>query len=209
MRDALRNWLHDEQGGAYTLSYVMVIPFVMLLVALIVETSLVLHAKLGTVYAGYAAARTASVHSSTSNDWNRVQQHALAAAQQAMLPFASATQRSSDGSASQDNVAQDTYDQAYREWAQEAVARGYVAAKFRDATSHLKISMERPTAWDAPLNVRVTYDYPFHVPGLGRLLGEESGTGGYTFPLSSDIVLHNDGPQNSTQTLGIGYGTRD
>ncbi len=209
MRTAIKNWMEDEQGGAYTLSYVMVIPFLMLLVALIVESSLVLHAKLGTVYAGYAAARTASVHSSTSSDWNWVQQHALAAAQQAMVPFASATQRPSSTSGTQDNINQDDYDGAYRDWAQQAVARGYVAAKFRDATSNLQIAMERPTAWDAPLRVRVTYNYTFHVPGLGRLLGEESGEGDYSFPLSSQVVLHNEGPQNSTQSLGIGYGTRD
>ncbi len=45
-----------EEGGAYTLSYVMVIPLLMLLVCAIVETTLMMSAKLGTVYAAYAAA---------------------------------------------------------------------------------------------------------------------------------------------------------
>ena len=59
--DLLRRLASDEDGAAYTLSYVMVIPLYALLICLIIESVLMMTAKLGTVYSAYAAARTASV----------------------------------------------------------------------------------------------------------------------------------------------------
>ena len=51
----------DERGGAYTLSYVMVIPIYLIAFCFVVETTFMLIAKLGTNYASFAAARTAIV----------------------------------------------------------------------------------------------------------------------------------------------------
>ncbi len=86
-RDRLQNYINnfhrDEDGGAYTLSYVMTIPFLMLLVALIVESTLMMTAKVGTVYSAYAAARTACVWSSAA-DWPDTQDRIERAATQAM-----------------------------------------------------------------------------------------------------------------------------
>ena len=47
----------DEDGGAYTLSYVMVIPLLMMLIALIVESALMMSATLGPHYAANAPVR--------------------------------------------------------------------------------------------------------------------------------------------------------
>ena len=80
--------VRDEEGGAYTLSYVMVVPIIMLLMCLIVETTLMLSAKLGTVYAAFAGARVASVWSSAA-DWDRAEQRIEQAAIKAFVPFAS------------------------------------------------------------------------------------------------------------------------
>ena len=61
---SLRRFAHDEEGAAYSLSFVMVIPIYGALDVLDHRRTLILTAKLGTVYAAYAAARTASVWSS-------------------------------------------------------------------------------------------------------------------------------------------------
>ncbi len=66
----MRQLVFDEDGAAYTLSYVMVIPVYALLICLIIESVLMMTAKLGTVYAAFAAARTASVWSSATT-WEK------------------------------------------------------------------------------------------------------------------------------------------
>ena len=75
----MRRLANDEDGAAYTLSYVMVIPVYALLICLIIESVLMLTAKLGTVYAAYAAARTASVWSSATT-WEKTMEKAKKAA---------------------------------------------------------------------------------------------------------------------------------
>ena len=201
----LHRWrrLHrDECGGAYTLSYVMVIPFLMLIICLIVESCLMLSAKLGTVYAAYAGARAASVWSSAT-DWNQAQDRIEKAAIQAMVPFASG---SASNSGSPPEFAEE-YQTAYDSWATNPVSANYVRSKLANAASQLTVRVvDRPARWDSDIEVKVKYNFPFHVPGVGQLLGQASGSGGYVFPLTSTAIVPNDGPQNATQDLGIGYG---
>mgnify|MGYP001817789573 CR=1 FL=1 len=197
-----RRLIRDEEGGAYTLSYVMVIPVLMLLVAMVVESAIMLTAKLGTVHAAYVAARVATVQSSAS-DWPTAEARVERAAIQAMIPFASGSNRSQTPSAESD----DAYRTAYDEWADDAVADSYLQSKQRDAAGNVRVSIEGPPAsWESDITAVVSYDYPFRLPGIGRLIGEPSERGGYTFPLTSRATLPGDGPQNRTQSLGIGYG---
>lgn len=51
----------DERGASYALSYVLTFPFFLMLMCLIVQASLILMVKMGTVYAAYSAARTSVV----------------------------------------------------------------------------------------------------------------------------------------------------
>src|SRR6185437_5924062 len=90
----VRHFIADENGAAYTLSYVMVIPVYAILICMIIETVLMLSAKLGTVYAAYSAARTASVWSSATT-WDKTLAKAKQAAVQSMVPFASGMQPAS------------------------------------------------------------------------------------------------------------------
>jgi hypothetical protein len=53
--------LAEEDGGAYTLSYVMTFPIYFLLICTIIQSSLVLLTKMGTMYAAYCTARSAVV----------------------------------------------------------------------------------------------------------------------------------------------------
>ncbi len=198
---AVRRLVLDEGGAAYTLSYVMVFPILMLLVALSVESALMLMAKLGTVHAAYVAARVAAVQGS-ARDWPNARQRIEQATRQAMVPFANGANRSS-GTA--DDL-QQSYRRAYRQWADDAVADGYIQSKQRDVGVAVQVEVGGPpTSWQSEITAEVTYRYPFRVPGLGRLLGERSDSG-FTFPLTSRVTLPNDGPQNQWQDMGIGYG---
>ncbi|MCA9132893.1 MAG: hypothetical protein KDA45_07050 [Planctomycetales bacterium] len=184
----------------------MTIPFLMLLVALITESTLMMSAKVGTVYAAYAAARTASVWSSAT-EWPDAQDKIERSAMQAMLPFASGNSPGDAQSAAGNAADREVYRQAYQSWVEDGVAAGYVAAKGRSAEQRLRVSLNGlPASWQADIEVTVTYDYPIHVPGLGPLLGTPGAAGGYDFSLTSRVTLPNDGPQNAAQNMGIGYG---
>ena len=197
----------DEDGGAYTLSYVMVVPFVMLFMCLIVETTLMLSAKLGTVYAGFAGARVATVWSSATN-WDNAEERIEQAAVKAFVPFASGSvTRTGDGEA---EIDVDAYYESYSEYVDDPVSEAYVRKKYKNAASSLTITTDGPPEnWDSDITVTVKYECPFRIPGIGRLLGEKGSDGGYYFPLTSKVTLTNDGPQNDEQKLGIGYGTLD
>ncbi|GAB5402141.1 MAG: hypothetical protein Aurels2KO_03720 [Aureliella sp.] len=192
----------DENGGAYTLSYVMVIPFLLLLVALTVESALMMSAKIGTVYSAYAAARSASVYS-TGRPWGETTDVAERAARQAMLPFASGSTPSGNSASGDDEIIA-----AYEDWADDGVTSGYLRAKASDVVQRLSLKIEpQPAEWDSQLRAVVTYEFPFHVPGIGQLLGTKGADGVYVFPLQTEAVIGNDGPQNTNQDLGIGYGS--
>lgn len=197
--------MRDEDGGAYTLSYVMVIPVLMLLICLIVETTLMMSAKLGTVYAAYSGARAASVWSSAAAGWSQAERHIEAAAVQSFVPFASGSSLGNEGGSGEDV---ESYVRAYEAFAGKPVSNSYVEAKYRNAKALLSITTSgRPSRWDSEITVKVAYRFPFQVPGIGRLIGEKGAGGHYYYPLESEVSLPNDGPQNEEQHLGIGYGT--
>src|SRR5262249_27699755 len=78
----------DEEGASYTLSYVITIPIYFLLVCVVFESTLLLHAKLGTMYAAYAGARSAVVWQSAEPASLR-QDRPRQAVFTALAPFAS------------------------------------------------------------------------------------------------------------------------
>jgi hypothetical protein len=205
---ALRRFANDEEGAAYTLSYVMVIPFYALLMCLIIETVLMMTAKLGTVYAAYAAARTASVWSSHTT-WDKVQKKAQKAAVKSMVPFASGTQSVFSNIPTDPAVLADgaVYFAGYKTYTKEPVSKEYLAAKFAYASRSVVVKIDGPPATsNAPIKARVTYEFPFNVPGIGRILGKWS-PGGYRFTLTSEATIPNEGPRDNRKTIGIGYGT--
>jgi Flp pilus assembly protein TadG len=208
----ITNRLHrlarEEDGAAYTLSYVMVIPLYALLLCLIVETVFMLTAKLGTVYAAYAAARTASVWSSHTT-WDKAMAKAEKAAFKTMTPFASGLQPLTSSVPTPDAAVDSAlYLAAYNAFAEDPVAAKYLLAKYGYASRHTEVSIEGPPAtWDADITAKVTYDFPFNVPGIGRLLGRRGFDGRYYYSLTSQATIPNEGPQNNRNTIGIGYGT--
>jgi hypothetical protein len=204
----LRRFANDEEGAAYTLSYVMVIPLYALLMCLIIETVLMLTAKLGTVYAAFAAARTASVWSSHTT-WEKTLAKAQKAAVKSMVPFASGTQSTFSSVPTSPETLADFgyYWGAYELYAKGPVARKYLFAKFGYASRNVEVEIEGPPETsDAPIQAKVTYKFPFNVPGIGRILGER-GLEGYYYTLSSQVTIPNEGPRDNRKTIGIGYGT--
>lgn len=184
------------------MAYVMVVPLLILLVALVVESAMMMTAKVGTVYAAHAAARSLSVQTSASG-WSTAQDRMQEAARLAMVPFACGGLAASGSDISSH---QREFADAYRRWALEPVSKSYLDRKLNETNQALDVRLrQRPINWDSEIHVTVVYQFPFRVPGIGRLLGESSGDR-FVFPISSAVVLHNDAAQNEKQSIGIGYG---
>jgi Flp pilus assembly protein TadG len=205
----LRRFANDEEGAAYSLSFVMVIPIYALLMCLIIEAALILTAKLGTVYAAYAAARTASVWSSHTT-WEKTMEKSQRSALKTMVPFASGTQSLS---ASAPPLTADTavnglnYWIAYQAYANKPQSNKYLASKYGYASRNVKVTIEGPPETsDSPITAKVTYQFPFNIPLIARILGDK-GPDGYFFNISSTATIPNEGPQDDRKTIGIGYGT--
>jgi len=213
-RNRRRGWAglcrfgRDEEGAAYTLSFVMVIPIFALLICLIIEAALIMTAKLGTVYAAFAAARTASVWSSHTT-WEKTMEKSKRAAIKTMVPFASGTQGLISNLPTDKETAADglAYWTAYQAYAAKPESNKYVLAKYAYATRNVKLTIEGPPAKsDTPITAKVTYQFPFNIPIIARILGDK-GPDGYFFNISSTATIPNEGPRDDRKTIGIGYGT--
>jgi hypothetical protein len=204
----LRRFARDEEGAAYSLSFVMVIPIYALLMCLIIEAALILTAKLGTVYAAFAAARTASVWSSHTT-WEKTMEKANRAALKTMVPFSSGTQGFLSSRPSSPEVIADgaVYIGAYEVYAKNRQSEKYLAFKYGYASRNVKLEIDGPPEKsDTPITATVTYQFPFNLPLVAPLLGTE-GPDGYFFNLSSTATIPNEGPRDNRKTIGIGYGT--
>lgn len=204
----LGRFARDEEGAAYTLSFVMVIPIFALLICLIIEAALIMTAKLGTVYSAYAAARTASVWSSHTT-WEKTMEKSKRAALKTMVPFASGTQGFlSSRPASRDTVADGLlYMGAYEAYAKDPQSKKYLAFKYGYASRNVKVTIEGPPKdSNSPITATVTYQFPFNIPGIAPILGDK-GDDGYFFNISSTATIPNEGPRDNRKTIGIGYGT--
>jgi hypothetical protein len=210
-----------EDGAAYSLSFVMTFPFFLLLVCLVVETTLFLVVKIGTVHAAFAGARANIVWRTTptrAEDVNNrlaKEQAALAKTQQAvvnaMAPFASSNLLHLQGAGidGPSSPSAQRYYQAYAKYAKGDAAPAFIMAKYRFAAKATQVSVGPPGATAADdITVTVTYHRPFIIPGIGRFIGEPApwpGARFYTYAISSQVTLQNEAPRNPQQSLGIGY----
>jgi hypothetical protein len=205
----------DEDGAAYSLSYVLTFPLYLILVCLIIEAALAVTVKLGTVYAAYAAARSYIVWlPARPANAGLVEQKAHQAAAQAMTPFASSERRHlaafGGGSGSSGSV----YAQAYQKYAggdSVHLPSSYIQAKRAVAEAATQVSLDSaPAAWDGDVTVTVRYRMPFHVPAVGRLFGASRVGGVYVYPMQSTATLQVEGVKGkglstSGNPLGIRY----
>ncbi|MEM9409532.1 MAG: TadE family protein [Planctomycetota bacterium] len=204
VRKSIIDLIDQEDGGAYTLSYVMVTPFLMLFTCLVVETTLVMNAKVGTVYAAYSGARTAVVWSSADDNWSDTENRIELAAKQSFVPFASGMGNEHEAP---DHVAQ--YLESHASFVKNGETESYLRNKFANAANRLKVTVDGPpTSHDSDITVTVEYRFQFNIPGIGKLIGQKDGVN-YFFPLTSTATLQNEGPKNEHQDIGIGYGKLD
>src|SRR6056297_2162395 len=94
--NSFQSFLADESGASYALPYVMTLPFLMVIVCCLMQGTLILVAKFGTMHAGYAAARAAIVWqgadpSSSAESRELADKYADRAAITGMVPFAAGT----------------------------------------------------------------------------------------------------------------------
>lgn len=204
--------LAEEDGAAYAVPYVMTFPLYALFVGLVVECSLLLVTKVGTMYAAYAATRSAVVWESAKSgsgviSSQKMNDKAERAATLAMVPFASgSSQHSGGGTAGADLVGPVlTASELYRNG--RFVNPNYLARKVRYAAAHTQItSIDRSSnGTDAQLTANLTFDAPFHIPGIGRFLGHASGNGYYVIQVKSTATLPTESPQNENRDIGIQY----
>lgn len=204
-RATLRRLLRQEQGAAYTLSYVMTFPLYALLLCLVIETTLVLIAKTGTVYAAYAAARAAAVWES-AKPAGRMQAKAQLAAVHALVPFGSgSTVHQPLGGATPEPARLAAYLTEYRAHAPaEPVAEGYLTRKYRYALAATRVDLR---SGEDKIEATVHYDVPLHIPGVGRLLGERpsSGASYYVYRIESRVAITSETPKTPTRDIGIDY----
>ncbi|MCE9603761.1 MAG: pilus assembly protein [Planctomycetia bacterium] len=214
VRRSPRELVACEAGVSYTLGFVITIPIFALLICLVVDLSLILVTKIGTMYAAYAAARSAVVWAPSGVGSDVVEAKARLAAVQAMTPFASGTAAHAPQIAVPPEAAE--FVAAYRAYAANPLNDAYLTSKYRYAAwaSSLEVAGGKVPAD----NLRLTLDYraPFHLPGIGRLLGaRQSADGPFVMSVRSVVELESHAPHgpsaaggtttNAARPLGISY----
>lgn len=224
----LRQLIVREEGAGYTLDYVLTLPFYGFVVCLVIESTLLLVVKMGTVYAAYSAARAAIVWNSATTSLlagNQRDKMVQLAAVQAMTPFASGNPMHAAGTGLGNNQSVvgladgPAYTRAYRAFVDNPIgSAAYMEAKYQYAqrSTHARVTsllVGSPGAWNAPLTVKVSFDSPFTMPGVSRFLGSKV-NGIWCRRIESEVTLPNEGPRidafsatppNITRPLGILY----
>lgn len=200
-RADLRRVLSEEDGAAYSMAYVMTVPIYVLLVCFVVELTFVLVAKMGTVYAAYAAARSNIVYRSL--DSGGADDRARQAAIRAMLPFASSS-RMHGGSGGGNGAGE--YDTAYRRYAPGGFAPSeMIRMKFGYATKATTIQVSKQdSAPNGLVRATVRYAAPLHVSMVGKVIGRKAGKY-YVVDLTTSVALPDEEPVSEDRTLGIRY----
>jgi Flp pilus assembly protein TadG len=194
-----------ESGFDYTVNLVATLPVLLLLVCLILETTLILTTKLGTLYAAYAAARSGIVwelHGPVES-----QRKAKQAATLAMAPFSSGLLGNRASAAAPVGEAAIAYAAAYRQTTQGPVGEPYLIAQFVRADGATSVNLEPASESASHLAARVQYRYPFRFRIIGFLLAGsvDPDTGERSWTITTTASLPRQEVLNDPQPLGIPY----
>lgn len=206
-----RAWrgLHGcEAGAAYSLSYMLTIPLIALIVCLVVDLTLILVAKIGTVYAAYAAARSAVVWVPSGVSAGTAQDKVEAAAQNAITPFASSNTRHRPVKTPPPSGF--VYYAAHKSYADEPAEFEYLGWKWLYASWATKVAIDGGNDYRKDVTVTLDYKAPFHMPAIGRIFGVPTPYGFYTTTIRTVVKLENQAPRSdeknpSSRPLGISY----
>jgi len=214
--------IHREQAGAtYMLPLVLTVPFYVLLITMIIECTLLLATKIGSVGAAYSAARAAAVWlpyesamPKTAPDYTPIEDR------EAMVRLAAARSMSPYASGSKSHA----FDEPLGEFIDQTIAQQieafqtysgdqnfdveYLNRKFAYAFNASTISIDyfdpntdevtdKP-AFNAKLQLTLRYEAPIHTFGIGRLFGEKSQIGNFfVLPITTTVPFENEGVKPS------------
>ncbi|MDR0705586.1 MAG: hypothetical protein LBF88_11435 [Planctomycetaceae bacterium] len=208
----------EESGAAYALSFVMIFPIYLILVAVFLETTLMFQAKLGTMFAAYSAARSASVHTTAAfpedrNDdfiTEKARIYGTRSAVYAMTPFACGMKNTPSDSQNCTNF-WNAYDDYLEGKKKPAIAERYRVKKYGYAEIATNVSFELGEGddsqpWTRDIIATIEYEAPFFLPYIGKLLGGKKGKfSNVVSKIISTASIQNECPQNETGSLGIEY----
>lgn len=203
----------DECGAAYSLSFVLTIPLYLVFCGLMLETTFLIIARIGTVYAAYAGARSAAA-------WDALQDPVLASERlheaicSGLAPFAvsagfdpTASNSASDGLAPHMLSAADDYAAAMQKSAgterdldSAELVRHYYRICHR-VTAHKQHHSQDA---DHAVSVSVTYRAPLIFPGVARLFDEDHRRP-FEYPLTATVHMSRSVATAPRGTLGIDY----
>jgi len=200
---AVRRFLADERGSAYTISYVMTLPLVVLLVAASAETAMILTARIGVGYAAFSAARSAAVWLPAGGE-DAAQRRARQAAAQALIPFANGLQDVNGPPVGSTDSLQEAWLEYHAASYAGSVSPEYLRRKCRYAHAMTTVAIEKSRAeskesWDYDVNAVVTYKYSFHCPLFGLFFSDGKLT------MTAAAKLKVEAPKNAAESLGISY----
>lgn len=212
-RPALAAFARNEDGVSYSLPFVLLVPFYLFFVLVVFQAGFLLLAKIGTLYAAHAGARSAVV-------WQWAQPAELRdervrqAVFTALAPFAGGNPDdvATAGSPPADALKYaDDFVQAYLSYRSDGKPRSrppglpddYSAETLRN--KYLCAAARTAVAIDpgdggpgASVTVTVTYRAPLLIPVVARWLGQE-------FAITSAATLPGEAPRSTGATLGIDY----
>jgi len=221
-RPSLRLLALDEEGVSYSLSYVLVFPLLFLFVCIVFESTFVLMAKVGTLYAAHAGARSTLVWSSAQPAEVRADRIGQSV-RTAMAPFASASAiditRSGNNPAAYLGEASD-FATAYLAYSSKSAAqpstlrRPYartnatlpvLLTRYLSGAVRTTYTIEKLDATpEGDIRFVVTYRAPLHIPGASRILAPNRATP-LDFPIRSQAILPDAAPRSIEGGLGIDY----
>jgi hypothetical protein len=227
---SIKNFNADEHGASYTLTFILSLPFITGLIAVMMETSFLLVAKFGTLHAAYMAGRSAIVWTTSDHKdypvngaehyfrkFPSVQEKAETAAVRAMVPFAGGFYNKSGANSSKANQ----YVEVYREFissnpeqlrSQQSHMRGqsiqmrdkFIKNKFAYAQQATKVKLTgKPVGGNEPWQLDVTAEVSYEFPyAIARIPWFRDKV---ECTIKSKAVFQNESPKNKTAKLGIDF----
>jgi len=221
----------DEAGATYMLPLVLTIPFYVLLIAMIIECTLILTTKIGCVGAAYSAARSAAVWLPYENampkdapDYTPLedrQSRVRSAAARAMWAYASGAKAHATDAA-MDALLNETIDQqilvfqAYSgnqkydaDYLKRKFAYAYNSSTieppvYLDPKTAKEYAVGETPAFNAKIKLTLRYEAPFHTAGIGRLFGERSQFGShFVRPVITTVTIENEGVKSNMSRTNV------
>ena len=193
----------DDEGAAYTISYLMVVPLYLVTVYAIVETCLVFNARLGVTYAAYAAARAAVVRPGEASSSSVIERAGVLA----FVPFAhSVADKGTTGSGGDEDRLLRLHSVAAGQAGLNVGGQRRLRRQYRYASIAIHVSADldrQGQPWEEDVEVAVRYEYPFTFPIIGRLLGSRTPDGRYVRMIEGRATLPMENPSNERNSLGI------